>query len=52
VKPSILHYENCKALILKLLAYNENDPLEAGPGDVTQERGEILYHFSVLCAYF
>jgi hypothetical protein len=52
LEPSILHFDNCKALILTLLAYNENDPLEAGPGDVAQERGELLYHFVVLCVYF
>jgi hypothetical protein len=27
-----------------------NDPLEAGPGDVAQERGELLYH--LLCYVF
>jgi hypothetical protein len=26
----------------------KNDPLEARPGDVSQERGELLYHFVVL----
>jgi hypothetical protein len=52
LEPSILHSEHCKALFLTLLVYNENDPLEVGPRDVAQERGELLYHFAVLCAYF
>ena len=29
---------------------NNNDPLEAGPGDVAQERGELLYQ--LLCYVF
>ena len=48
LEPSILNSKHCKELILTLLSYNENDPLEAGPGDVAQERGELLYHFGVL----
>jgi hypothetical protein len=30
---------------------NNNDPLEDGPGDVAQERGELLYQLLCLCAY-
>jgi hypothetical protein len=51
LKPSILHSEHCKALILTIWAYNKNDPWEVGPGDVSQERGELLYQFVVLCVY-
>jgi hypothetical protein len=49
---SIFHYENFKELILILSSYNENDPPEDGLVDVAQERGELLYHFVVLCACF
>jgi hypothetical protein len=30
--------------------HNENDPRKDGPGDVAQERRELLYHF--LCYVF
>ena len=36
--------------IKELFKNNENDPREAGPGDVAQESGEILYH--LLCYVF
>jgi hypothetical protein len=36
--------------VRSLFKNNENDPREAGPGDVAQERGELLYH--VLCYVF
>ena len=32
------------------MSINQNDPLEVGPGDVAQERGELLYH--LLCYVF
>ena len=52
LKPYIFHFDHFKELILTLWAYNENDPLEVGPGDIAQERGELLYHFVVLCVYY
>ena len=50
LEPSIWHFKHCKALILELLVNNIKDPFEAGPGDVAQERGELLYH--LLCYVF
>jgi hypothetical protein len=50
LEQSIWHFEHFKALILALLANNIKDQLEARPGDVAQERGELLYH--LLCYVF
>ena len=47
LEPSILQFEHCKARFLTFFENNENDPLEAGPGDVAQGRGERLYR--LLC---
>jgi hypothetical protein len=50
LEPSIWNFEHYKAHILALLENNIKDPLEVGPGDVAQERGELLYH--LLCYVF
>jgi hypothetical protein len=47
LEQSVCQFENCKTFFLALLAINNNDPLEAGPGDVAQERGELLYQIVV-----
>jgi hypothetical protein len=36
--------------VREIFKNNENDPREAGPRDVAQERGELLYH--LLCYVF
>jgi hypothetical protein len=50
LEPSIWNFEHCKAVFLSLLENNIKYPLEDGPGDVSQERGELLYH--LLCYVF
>jgi hypothetical protein len=39
-----------QSIVKSFFKNNENDPREAGLGDVAQERGEILYH--LLCYVF
>jgi hypothetical protein len=36
--------------IRELFKHNENDPREVGLGDVSRERGELIYH--LLCYVF
>ena len=38
------------SIVREIFKHNENDPREARPGDVAQERGELLYH--LLCYIF
>jgi hypothetical protein len=50
LEPYISHFEHCKEMFLALSTNNIKYPLEVGPGDVAQERGELLYH--LLCYVF
>lgn len=46
----IFHYEHSKFMYTQIFEHNERgSALEASPGDVAQERGELLYHVLLLC---